>query len=112
MFFRSSLLYFAFIFVEDYHCIYAAFLLLILTLKYTVLNIYNVLGLNYNSLILLRCDKLFLIDSYISILLRSVPVKNCINHLYKHCVKSVRIRSYSGPYFPAFGLNTDQNNPE
>ena len=36
-----------------------------------------------------------------------------------HCVKSVPIRSYSGPYFPAFGLNTysvqmrenaDQNN--
>ena len=24
-----------------------------------------------------------------------------------HCVKSVRIRSYSGPCFPAFGLNTD-----
>ena len=23
-----------------------------------------------------------------------------------HCVKSVRIRSCSGPYFPAFGLNT------
>ena len=22
-----------------------------------------------------------------------------------HCVKSVHIRSYSGPYFPAFGLN-------
>ena len=21
-----------------------------------------------------------------------------------HCVKGVRIRSYSGPYFPAFGL--------
>ena len=39
-----------------------------------------------------------------------------------HCVKSVRIRSYSGPHFPAFGLNTqysvrmrenaDQNNSE
>ena len=29
-----------------------------------------------------------------------------------HCVKSVRIRSYSSPYFPAFGLNTDQNNSE
>ena len=28
----------------------------------------------------------------------------------QHCVKSVRIRSYSGPYFPTFGLNTDQNN--
>ena len=23
-----------------------------------------------------------------------------------HCAKSVRIRSFSGPYFPAFGLNT------
>ena len=29
-----------------------------------------------------------------------------------HSVKTVRIRSYSGPYFPAFGLNTDQNNSE
>ena len=43
-----------------------------------------------------------------------------------HCVEGVRIRSYSGPYFPAFGLygeirsissvrireNTDQNNFE
>ena len=25
-----------------------------------------------------------------------------------HCVKSVRIRSYSGRYFPAFGLNTER----
>ena len=25
-----------------------------------------------------------------------------------HYVKNVRIRSYSGPYFPAFGLNTDR----
>ena len=25
-----------------------------------------------------------------------------------HCVKSVRIRSFSGPYFPAFGLNTER----
>ena len=29
-----------------------------------------------------------------------------------HCVKSVPVRSYSGLYFPAFGLNTDQNNSE
>ena len=40
-----------------------------------------------------------------------------------HCVKCVRIRSYSGPHFSAFGLNTerysvrmrenaDQNNSE
>ena len=30
----------------------------------------------------------------------------------KHYAKIVRIRIYSGPYFPAFGLNTDQNNSE
>ena len=35
-----------------------------------------------------------------------------------HCVKSVHIRSYSGPYFPTFGLtvrmreNAGQNNSE
>ena len=34
----------------------------------------------------------------------------CIFH--SHCVKSVRMRSYSGPHFPAFGLNTHQNNSE
>ena len=28
------------------------------------------------------------------------------SHYRAHCVKCVRIRSYSGPYFPAFGLNT------
>ena len=26
----------------------------------------------------------------------------------EHFVKSVRIRCYSGPYFPAFGLNTER----
>ena len=25
-----------------------------------------------------------------------------------HCAKSVRIWSYSGPYFPAFGLNKER----
>ena len=25
-----------------------------------------------------------------------------------HCVKNVRIRSYSGPHFPVFGLNTER----
>ena len=30
----------------------------------------------------------------------------------QHCVKSVRFRSYSGLYFPAFRLNTEQNNSE
>ena len=26
-----------------------------------------------------------------------------------HCLKSVRIRSYSGPYFPTFGLTTERH---
>ena len=26
----------------------------------------------------------------------------------KHCVKSARIRNYSGPDFPPFGLNTER----
>ena len=25
-----------------------------------------------------------------------------------HCMKSVQIRSFSGPYFPAFKLNTER----
>ena len=25
-----------------------------------------------------------------------------------HCVESIRIRSFSGPYFPTFGLNTER----
>ena len=29
---------------------------------------------------------------------------------YDQCVKSVRIRSFSGPYLPAFGLNADKKN--
>ena len=31
---------------------------------------------------------------------------SCLSRNF-HCVKSVRIRSFSGPYFPAFGLNTE-----
>ena len=30
-----------------------------------------------------------------------------IYHYSKHCVRSVHIRSFTGPYFPAFGLNTE-----
>ena len=30
----------------------------------------------------------------------------------QHCVKSVRIWSFSAPYFPTFGLNTERNDAE
>ena len=32
--------------------------------------------------------------------------------MIKSLRESVSIRSFSGPYFPAFGLNTDQKNSE
>ena len=28
-----------------------------------------------------------------------------------HCLKSVRTRNFSGPYFPALGLNTERATP-
>ena len=33
-------------------------------------------------------------------------------HLFDHCVKSVRIWNYSGPYSVRMWENTDQNNSE
>ena len=36
-----------------------------------------------------------------------LPIISLAQCFYKdHCLKSVCIRSFSGPYFPAFGLNT------
>ena len=37
-----------------------------------------------------------------------------LKEFLQHCVKSVRIQSYSGPHFPAFGMreNANQNNSE
>ena len=37
-----------------------------------------------------------------------VPTRISKNIFSRHCVKSVRTRSYSGPYFLAFGLNTER----
>ena len=34
-------------------------------------------------------------------------VPNIYNYVLVHCVKSIHIRSFSGPYFIAFGLNTE-----
>ena len=56
--------------------------------------------------------------TYISIwylwLIRSVHLKVISKVLIDniHCVKSLLILSYSGPFFPSFGLNTDRNNAE
>ena len=31
-----------------------------------------------------------------------------MEHIVKHCVKSVCVRSHFGPHFPTFGLNTER----
>ena len=31
-----------------------------------------------------------------------------LQSLTLHCLKSVRVQSYSGPHFPAFGLSTER----
>ena len=43
---------------------------------------------------------------------RSWPANTAANNSIHYCVKNVRIRSFSGPYFPTFELNTDQKNSE
>ena len=45
-------------------------------------------------------------------ILRILIVENLYITTYIHCVKSFRIRSYSGPYLVRMRENTDQNNSE
>ena len=35
-----------------------------------------------------------------------------LNVRHKHCVKSVRIQNYSGPYFTAYSPNAEKYEPE
>ena len=61
----------------------------------------------------LQCLKLVHNMTFI-LTLKTVPksstgTSSSTHFMLLHCVKSVRIWSYSGPYFPAFVLNTDQN---
>ena len=40
--------------------------------------------------------------------IRSLERLPCLEYAVLHCVKSVRIWSYYGPHFPAFGLNMER----
>ena len=44
------------------------------------------------------------VHSYSGMTVTLIPLL-CVEGI--HCVKSARIRSFSGPYFPAFELNTE-----
>ena len=48
------------------------------------------------------------IFEYSEYLLETFLAKSNPYPFITHCVKSVRIRSFSGLYFPTFGLNTDR----
>ena len=44
---------------------------------------------------------------YAGVICKSI-YKWLVNDFMKDCMKRARIRSYSGPYFPVFGLNTER----
>ena len=69
-----------------------------ITSERTITNIFN------NFLV---CTKIF-VQECIYLGCMCEPTRISKNIFSKHCVKSVRIRSYSGPYFPAFGLITER----
>ena len=57
------------------------------------------------------------LQKYVEIWLRENPYSGIFYAVYNlyipmHCVKSIRIRRFSGPHFPAFGLNMDQENSD
>ena len=53
-----------------------------------------------------------MIDLIITDKPRAIKFRNVSCFIDDRCVKIVRIQSYSGTYFPTFGLNKDQNNSE
>ena len=47
-------------------------------------------------------------DKWINYYIIVINLESKLKDRFKHCVNSVRIRSYSGPHFLAFGLNTER----
>ena len=56
----------------------------------------------YNSLIQIHLD-----DARVPLVKEKIRKKKQVTQ-NKHCIKSVRIWSYSGQHFPTFGLNTER----
>ena len=49
-----------------------------------------------------------LFSSFFSAIILFIKISQKRSYLVSHCVKSVHGRSYSGPHFSAFGLNTER----
>ena len=47
-------------------------------------------------------------DKWINYYIIIINLESKLKDRFKHCVNSVHIRSYSGPHFLAFGLNTER----
>ena len=86
----------------------------------TLFNFSKILNLFWNTLFLItivffKVSLSMLTKLLISVLFSAYNMLSKIEYVVQpfnlrvhgtHCVKSVRIRSFSGPHFPAFGLNT------
>ena len=63
---------------------------------------------NFKKLYIINLrNKFFFTQSKVTYLLNVSVFKGLLQSL-THCVKSVRIRSYSGPHYPTFRLNTER----
>ena len=54
------------------------------------------------------CETIFVLVFIFFFLFRILNYNELPSDSLFHSVRGVRIRSYSGPYFPAFGLNTER----
>ena len=63
----------------------------------------------YVNLVIMICNQRKLISHKAKWIVLSFGSRKANQNLQIHCVKSVRILSYSGPYFPTFGLNTERS---
>ena len=90
---------------------------------YPITHIFLSWGIIANKIFVVRVRKNSWLDTFLLIEfvfrkendIQDLGAIMLLKYLYlssSHCVKSVHIRSFSGPYFPAFGLNTDQKNSE
>ena len=66
----------------------------------------SVFGVFLVRMQIIRTRKTSSADTFPAVLVHMAFWKNALNLMDNHCLKIVQTRSFPGPYFPAFGLNT------
>ena len=84
----------------------------VLNRRYEYFFICELLWVSFNHLLINHCYCQFFFHRHFSLVksARNKPNSKANESTFieaSHCIKSVRIRSFSGQHFPAFGLNTD-----